>query len=253
MVAGDFMSPRFAMGLVQLYAIKSWKQVQESLPVWFVGALLIAFLFPRMESLDPNGNPIGLPIRGYGVMLMLGALSGLALTLRRAQPLGLSMDHLLSLATWGFIPGILGARVFYVIQKWGELPGSDFSSKMMTALQLTEGGLVVYGGIIGGLLGTMAWCLRRKLPPLAIADLVVPGFFLGLAFGRIGCLLHAVALEAYVGMKTSHTFAFHPVLNPTWFSSNAVTCWVSPTEQEVLLKIESLSLYVKEVGRLRYH
>lgn len=176
--------------VVNQQRLKTTKQLQESLPMWLVAALLILFFFPRMEAIDPNGRPIGMPIRGYGLMLMSGAIAGITLTMRRAKPLGLSLDHLLSLATWGFIPGILGARLFYVIQKWSELPGADLSNKLLAALKFTEGGLVVYGGIIGGLIGTSAWCLRKKFPLFAIADLVVPGFFIGLAFGRIGCLLH---------------------------------------------------------------
>ena len=168
----------------------SWDAVVESLPMWVVAGVLLVLVFPNMESTGITNERIGLPIRGYGVMLTLGGLSGLYWTYRRARVLGLTLDHLLSLMMWTFLPGILGARLFYVIQKWDELPGETVMSKLVTALKFTEGGLVVYGSIMGALLGLWLWSWRKRCSPLAIADLVAPGFFVGLAFGRLGCLLH---------------------------------------------------------------
>jgi phosphatidylglycerol:prolipoprotein diacylglycerol transferase len=70
------------------------------------------------------------------------------------------------------------------------LEGSSLSEKLYASLQFTEGGLVVYGGVIAGLIATGFWAYRFKVSPLKVADAVTPAFFLGLAFGRIGCLLN---------------------------------------------------------------
>lgn len=55
---------------------------------------------------------------------------------------------------------------------------------------LTEGGLVIYGGVIGGLVAGGIYCWRNQLKIAATADLVAPGFLIGLSLGRVGCLLH---------------------------------------------------------------
>jgi len=57
-------------------------------------------------------------------------------------------------------------------------------------LMVTEGGLVVYGALIGSLAAAIVYLVRNKMPILAVADLIVPGMVLGLAFGRIGCLMN---------------------------------------------------------------
>ena len=170
------------------------KLLEEQGVVWGVAALIVVFLLPQIETRFPTagGQPwiVGLPIRGYGVMLMLGVVSAMAIAMLRCEKAGLSRDAFFSLATWTIVAGMLGARMFYVIQKWNELAGETIREKLWTALQVTEGGLVVYGSVIGGLIAVAFWSRRNRFPLLALADCITPAFFLGLAFGRIGCLLN---------------------------------------------------------------
>ncbi|MFM8402229.1 MAG: prolipoprotein diacylglyceryl transferase family protein, partial [Pirellula sp.] len=58
------------------------------------------------------------------------------------------------------------------------------------ALQFTEGGLVVYGAVLGGIAGILGWAILQKVAPFSLLDAIVPAFFIGLAFGRIGCLFN---------------------------------------------------------------
>jgi phosphatidylglycerol:prolipoprotein diacylglycerol transferase len=170
------------------------KTLSEGLPGWLLVAGVILWLLPRMETHLEDGSTdgrwLGIPVRGYGLMLTTGVLSALAICGQRARRLGLSADALYSLALWTCAGGIAGARIFYVVQKWSSLPGESLGEKLWTAIQFTEGGLVVYGAVMGGMVAIWAWCWRHRLQVLAILDLVAPGFLLGLAFGRIGCLLH---------------------------------------------------------------
>ena len=106
-----------------------------------------------------------------------------------------------SLATWGVVSGIVGARLFYVIQHWDTLDGETLSDRLYSSLQFTEGGLVVYGGVIAGLIAISYWAYSFKVSLLKVADAVTPAFFLGLAFGRIGCLLNGCC---YGGLCDSH-------------------------------------------------
>ena len=170
------------------------KVLEEQGVVWGVAALIVVFLLPQIETRYPTagGQPwiVGLPIRGYGVMLMLGVVSAMAIAMLRCEKAGLSRDAFFSLATWTIVAGMLGARMFYVIQKWNELAGETIREKLWTALQVTEGGLVVYGSVIGGLIAVTFWSRKNRFPLLVLADCITPAFFIGLAFGRIGCLLN---------------------------------------------------------------
>lgn len=181
------------IAIYQIVTVKDPTQrnatIQNNLVVWVVMLLLGAFLLPRIET-QVDGWPVGLPIRGYGVMLMLGVLSGVWIALKRSEERGISREAFFSLATWTVVAGIVGARLFYVVQHWDTLAGDTFQSKLVSVLQVTEGGLVVYGSVIGGLIAIVYWTFRYRYPLLKVADAVTPAFFIGLAFGRIGCLLN---------------------------------------------------------------
>ena len=68
----------------------------------------------------PRVFPEGLPIRGYGVMLLIGITSGVGLAMYRARKGGLDPEIIISLAIWMVVCGIIGARLFYVIEYWHE-------------------------------------------------------------------------------------------------------------------------------------
>jgi phosphatidylglycerol:prolipoprotein diacylglycerol transferase len=146
--------------------------------------------FVAATDTSPAMRIVGLPIRGYGVFLMLGVVTAVSIVAVRSKLIGVSVDQVLALAIWSVIGGMVGARLFYVIQKWSELKGDSLVEKLFEAFKFTEGGLVVYGGLFGGLAVSMIWCFVKKVPMLAIADLATPAFLIGLAFGRLGCLMN---------------------------------------------------------------
>jgi len=180
------------------------KVLEEQGIVWGVAALIVVFLLPQIETRIQVGGPspwiVGLPIRGYGVMLMCGVLSAMGIAMVRCEKAGLSREAFFSLATWTVVVGMLGSRVFYCVQKWDELAGETVQEKLWTSLQVTEGGLVVYGSVIGGLIAIAFWSRKNRFPLLVVADCVTPAFFIGLAFGRMGCLLNGCC---YGGMCES--------------------------------------------------
>jgi phosphatidylglycerol:prolipoprotein diacylglycerol transferase len=172
----------------------SWSNATADWMTWAIGAAVVTFFLPRIETTFPDESggsyPVGLPIRGYGLMLMLGVVSAVGLGYRQAKQIGWSLDRLLSLTFATVVGGIVGARIFFVVQKWSELPGDTLVERLYEALKFTEGGLVVYGSIIGALVTIGVWGWWRGYGLFAVADFVVPVFLLGLAFGRIGCLLN---------------------------------------------------------------
>jgi phosphatidylglycerol:prolipoprotein diacylglycerol transferase len=168
------------------YCLASGKKalLWDPLPMFGIAGLVVVFLLPAVESRLSDGTPIGLPIRGYGILVLTGLLAGIGISVQRGRQLGLDADTIMGLGFWMMVTGVIGARAFYVIQKWQEF------QTIGQIFQVTEGGLVIYGGVIGGLVACAWYCQRKGLKLLATADLVAPGFLIGLSFGRIGCLLH---------------------------------------------------------------
>lgn len=166
---------------------ESWT---SALPMWAIAVAVVVYALPMVEARASDGTPLGLPIRGYGVMVLLGLFCGIAITARRGKQLGIDTDTIVSLGFWMMVIGVLGARVFWVVQKWEELAGDTLIAKLTDALRVTEGGLVIYGGVIGGIVGMLVFCYRNRLSIPSTADLIAPGFLIGLSLGRIGCLLN---------------------------------------------------------------
>lgn len=166
------------------------------LPLLGLFGLAIAFLLPLLEETSSDGTPIGLPIRGYGVMMLLGLVSGVLLAAYRARQMGLDPEVIFSLAFWMFIAGIIGARLFHVVEYWDQFAKYDdhhnlnLVETVKALANVTQGGLVVYGSVIGGVLAGYIFLRRRKLPILAIGDVIAPSMVLGLALGRVGCFLN---------------------------------------------------------------
>ncbi len=161
------------------------RETQSYLPVLVLVAAVIAWVLPRLT------DDVGLPIRGYGVMLLLAVVSAVALAAWRGRRVGFDPEMVFSLAFWAFIPGIIGARLFYVIEYWPSyyVPG-DMRETLGRIVNVAQGGLVVYGSIFGGIAGILACIVRYRLPALATLDLLAPSLMLGIAIGRLGCFLN---------------------------------------------------------------
>ena len=152
-------------------------------------AAVIAWVLPALC------DPRGLPIRGYGVMILSAVLAAMGLAVWRGRRVGVSSEVIFSLAFWMILPGILGARTIYVAEYWSEQYWPIYLEKGPAALatamlNIANGGLVVYGAFFGGVAGLLLYVWKHRMPLLAVGDLAAPSLMLGLAIGRIGCLLN---------------------------------------------------------------
>ena len=170
-----------------------------TLPIMIFGSLAVMFLLPNLAKpeinpTDPLGDPInrGLAIRGYGVLMMFAVLSGMGIVLYRCRKIGYPTEHIFRLAIWMVVCGMIGARLFFVLQNHDHFfqEGDNLVDIAKRVFDMVSGGLVVYGSMIGALLaaGFVVW--KWKLPVWQTADLIAPGMALGLAIGRVGCLLN---------------------------------------------------------------
>ena len=131
----------------------------------------------------------GMPINGFGLMLLVAFLAGNWLVARLARRETVSVTMVQDLALWMFLGGVLGGRTLYM---WENTVGwDDFFGKF---LLLNQGGLILFGGYGGAIIGMLAgwWLRHQKQPihPLRLLDLYAPAGALGVALGRVGCLLN---------------------------------------------------------------
>ncbi len=159
-------------------------EVTANLPLLVTLGAVIGWVLPQLCE------PQGLPIRGYGVMLLLGLASGVGLAAYRARQIGLNPEMIYSLAFWMCISGIVGARVFYVIEYWPEYQRPTLLQTLQAMANFTKGGLVVFGSAIGAGLALWTFVRKYRLPGLALADLIAPSVMVGLACGRVGCFFN---------------------------------------------------------------
>lgn len=176
-------------------------------PVFVIVAAALHFVIPNVEvtgidPANPEGPAIvqGLAVRGYGVMLLTAIVSGVGLAMLRCEKIGVTKDQILQLAFWMMICGIAGARLFYVIQKSDQFFNNGFSlSTIFKIVNMTQGGLVVYGSLIGGTIAGLLFMKFNKMPVWKTADVIAPGMVLGLAIGRIGCLMNGCCYGGVCG------------------------------------------------------
>jgi len=184
---------------------QGWNQETASyLPFLGVVAVVIAVLLPNMvdfaDGADGEKIPLGIPVRGFGVMMMLAMLAGVGLAMYRAWQMGIDPEVITSLAMWMIFPGIIGARLFFIIEYWGEF------KTLLSLFDVTKGGLVVYGSVIGGVPFGVFYLVRRGLPVLAMLDIIAPGMVVGAALGRIGCFLNGCCYGGECDWPVAMTF-----------------------------------------------
>ncbi|MFC1595784.1 prolipoprotein diacylglyceryl transferase [Candidatus Margulisiibacteriota bacterium] len=139
----------------------------------------------------------------YGTMVALGFLAATFWAWRHAAKLRpgdslpkakaseIDREQVLSLVLLVVLCGIIGARIFYVIQFWPR-----FAEEPMQILNIRGGGLVFYGGLFGGLTALFVYCRLQKLAVLKVLDLAAPAVILGYAIGRLGCFLNGCCYGA---------------------------------------------------------
>src|SRR5579859_69783 len=139
--------------------------------------------------IDQYGIHLGpLYIHFYALLLMAGLLVGAWVTARRARARGFDPEHIWNGLMWAVIPGLIGARLYHVLTP---TPGSGLTTAYYLQhpeqiLAIWNGGLGIYGGIAGGLLGIWLYARRHKLSMLPWLDLAAPAVPLAQAIGRWG-------------------------------------------------------------------
>ncbi|MFH0941530.1 MAG: prolipoprotein diacylglyceryl transferase [Chloroflexota bacterium] len=115
----------------------------------------------------------------YGIMIMTGVIAAVLLSFVEARRRGEATDHVINLALVGLPLGIIGARLYHVIDQWA------YYSKN-PSLIIGGDGLGIYGAVIGGVIGFIIYTRWRKISTLRWLDIAAPGVILAQAIGRWG-------------------------------------------------------------------
>jgi phosphatidylglycerol:prolipoprotein diacylglycerol transferase len=140
----------------------------------------------------PTGFNIGpLPIRFYGIILMLGALAAAWLAEREAKRRGYDGELVWDGLVWVLVGGIIGARLWHIFTPPPSMVAQGITTKFylthpLDALAIWNGGLGIPGAVIGGLIALYLFSRRRQLNFAVWADITAPALALGQAIGRWG-------------------------------------------------------------------
>jgi len=206
------------------FARDLWRRRQDpkaelsSTPLYFLaGAELLIGL--KSGSWTPSGEGFArpwtpVPIYAYGVMLGTSLIAGWFLAMRNAKQDGIPEQEAGTIYMWSAVWSIIGSRVLYVVTNLGEF---DSVTEM---LMVNRGGLVAYGGMIGGFLASWYGCRKRGIELLRWADVSAPSVVLGTAITRIGCFLFGCDFGARSSLPWAIRFpgpnALAPQGSPAW-------------------------------------
>ncbi len=151
-------------------------------------------------NIDPMIGHVG-PIMPtwYGLFVALAVAIGWWLGLREARRRGLDVEKVHSLILWSVLGGLVGARLFHVVDR-----PNLYAADPLRALYVWEGGLAIYGGLVSGVLTGLLCARWRGIPAWRMADAAAPGLILGQALGRLACIPNG---DAY-GAPTDVPWAF---------------------------------------------
>ncbi len=134
-----------------------------------------------LENVPKSFEIFGVEIALYGVVIAIGMLLGIVLASYVAKKSGQNPDLYWDLAIIALVCGVIGARIYYVIFSW-----ESYKDNLLDIFNIRQGGLAIYGGIIGGFLALAVFCKVKKQRYVLMADTVVPGIALGQIIGRWG-------------------------------------------------------------------
>ncbi len=138
-------------------------------------------------GIDPQIAKIGgLEIAWHGVFTAVGVICGVGVAAFFARRAGFNEDVIYNTALALVIGGIIGARALFVAENWDQ-----FDNDLLDVFSINAGGISIYGALIGGTLGALAYTTWRKLPNVAaMADIAAMGGIIGMAVGRIGDIIN---------------------------------------------------------------
>jgi len=153
-----------------------------------------------MNGIVINIDPVilhvgGFALRWYSLAFVGGLLLAIGLVLREAKRSGLDANKVANVFIWALVGGIVGARLFHVVDRL-----DYYLANPQHIIMVNEGGLAIWGGLLTGGVAAFIAARRESLAPLKLADASVIGMIAGQMVGRLGCIVNGDAYGGATGM-----------------------------------------------------
>lgn len=141
----------------------------------------------------------GFEIKFYGIIIALGFLTAYFVISKEAKRTGQNDELYLDLILWLIVPTILGARLYYVLFRWNDYfqKGKGFGQTFLDVINIRNGGLAIYGGIIAGVLVAILFAKKKEISFFLLADTACIGLLIGQIMGRWGNFFNREAFGEY--------------------------------------------------------
>ncbi len=164
--------------------------------------------FPNLGfgfTIDPTAFTVfGLDIQWYGIIITLGLILAIIYVFPRMKRFGIDSDRAVDAVIGGVLGGIVGARLYYVIFNWDDYSKGSVGATLKAVINTRNGGLAIYGGIIGAFVVGFIICKLRKVRILPMLDVTVLGLLIGQGIGRWGNFVNQEAFgtntDFFLGM-----------------------------------------------------
>ena len=152
----------------------------------------ISFPFLGIEVNPGRTLSLGpLTIHYYGLVIAVGLMLAVLYACRRSREFGVKQDDLLDGVLWVTPFAIVCARAYYCIFSW-----ADYADNPISVLYIWNGGLAIYGGVLGAAVGVLVFCRIKKIKIGTVLDMVALGFLIGQSIGRWGNFFNREAFGA---------------------------------------------------------
>ncbi len=144
----------------------------------------------------------GFELRWYAVMVVLAIVAVIFTASREARRVGMSPQVIYSVALWAVLAGIIGSRLFHIIDEW------DYYIANPRQIIGFEG-QTIYGAVLGAMVGALIYSWVNKLSFWQLSDVIAPGAVLGQAIGRVGCIINGCCYGLPTSLPWAVTYT-HP-------------------------------------------
>lgn len=151
-------------------------------------------------NIDPVALRLGaIQINWYSIVILLAIFAAIGIAILEGKRKGISAESILSLAPWAIIGGLIGARLFHVVDHW-----DYYAANPVQIIMLQNGGLAIWGALAGGAVAVVIYARSGQIPLGRLLDILVPALLAAQIIGRFACIIDGDA----TGIATNLPWGF---------------------------------------------
>ena len=197
-------------------------------------------------SIDSVAFKIGeFEIAWYAIIITFGIIFAACYTIYRTNEVGITLDDTIDFVLWTVPIGVIGARLYYV------LTTLERYNSFIEIINIRNGGLAIYGGILAGAVSVFVICKVKKIPFLVMADSCTPGIIMAQAIGRWGNFTNGEAFggptDWFIGMNLNNSLTGYSTVcvHPTFLYESLWNLFG-------FFRLSYIQSHCRELGRIAY-